>query len=125
MGVYLLQNGLLINNFTLTNTNKHVVSTIVRLCTGLCMIVLWPYLTKYLVQFNVMGVYLVQNELLINNFTLTSTNKHVVSTIVRLCTGLCMIVLWPYLTKYMGVWTHPMLWVSIYGCLFTVEWPTY
>ena len=60
---------LLINNFTITRTNKHVVSTIVRLC----MIVLWPYLTKYLVQFNVMGVYLVQNELLINNFTLANS----------------------------------------------------
>ena len=107
MGVQLMQNGLLINNFKVTSINKQVVSTIVRLCTGLCMIVLWPCLTKYLYPFNVMGVQLVQNGLLINNFTFTSTNKHVVRTIVRLCTGLCMIVLWPHLSR--SICTHSML----------------
>ena len=82
MGVYLVQNGLLINNFKLTCTNKNVVRTIVRLCTGLFMIVLWQYLTKYLDPFNVMGVQLVQNGLIIINFTLTSTNYHVASKVV-------------------------------------------
>ena len=72
MGVYLVQNVQLINNFTLTCTNKNAVRTVVRLCTGLCMIVLWPYLTNNLDPFNVMGVYLVQNNLLINNLTLTN-----------------------------------------------------
>ena len=49
------------------------------------MIVLWPYLTKYLDPFNVMGVQLVQKGLLINNFKVTSINKQVVPTIVKLC----------------------------------------
>ena len=74
--------------------------TIAQLCTKLCIIVLSPYLMKYLDPSNVMGIQLVQNCLLINNFTFTSINKHLVSTIVRLCTELCMIVLWPHLKKY-------------------------
>ena len=74
--------------------------TIAQLCTKLCIIVLSPYLMKYLDPSNVMGVQLVQNCLLINNFTFNSINKHLVSTIVRLCTELCMIVLWPHLKKY-------------------------
>ena len=74
--------------------------TIAQLCTKLCTIVLSPYLMKYLDPSNVMGVQLVQNCLLINNFTFNGINKRLVSTIVRLCTELCMIVLWPHLKKY-------------------------
>ena len=95
--------------------------TIAQLCTKLCTIVLSPYLMKYLDPSNVMGVQLVQKGLLINNFKVTSINKQVVPTIVKLCRIVHRIVHDCALTVSHEIFVP----IQCYGCLFSVEWPTY